>query len=245
MTADKGKDHTDKTPKERAAGPEADGLRRGRPPAGHDPAKRKQIIEGARRVFINMGFDAASMNDITREAGVSKGTIYVYFANKEELFEALIEEERGSIFKNLYESLEHGGSLRETLVRFGIGLSVKITSAKVVLAQRTVIGASERIPELGRRFYERGPKRGHERFVEFLRGAIEQGLLEIPDIDLAAYQFTELCLAGLFRQCMFAYRTETPKPDEIEYVARAGVDMFLKTYGTEKLRESEAAGRPA
>jgi len=245
MTADKGKDHTDKTPKDRAAGLEADGLRRGRPPAGHDPAKRRQIIEGARRVFINMGFDAASMNDITREAGVSKGTIYVYFANKEELFEALIEEERGSIFKNLYESLEQGGSLRETLVRFGIGLSVKITSAKVVLAQRTVIGASERIPELGRRFYERGPKRGHERFKEFLNGAVEQGLLDIADTDLAAYQFTELCLAGLFRQCMFAYRTETPKPDEIEYVARAGVDMFLKTYGTEKLRESENAGRRA
>ncbi|MBN9241836.1 MAG: TetR/AcrR family transcriptional regulator [Mesorhizobium sp.] len=245
MTADSGKDHTDKTPKDRAGGPASEWPGRGRPPAGHDPAKRKQIIEGARRVFMNMGFDAASMNDITREAGVSKGTIYVYFANKEELFEALIEEERGSIFKNLYESLEQGGDLRETLVRFGIGLSVKITSAKVVLAQRTVIGASERIPELGRRFYERGPKRGHERFMQFLQGAVEQGLLDIADIDLAAYQFTELALAGFFRQCMFAYRTETPKPAEIEYVARSAADVFLKAYGTERLRESEkAVGKP-
>ena len=75
-------------------------MRRGRPAAGQDPVKRSQIIEGARRVFIDKGFEAASMNDITREAGVSKGTIYVYFANKEELFEALIEEERGTIFKN-------------------------------------------------------------------------------------------------------------------------------------------------
>jgi len=245
MTADKGKGHTDKTAKDREAAPEADGLRRGRPPAGHDPAKRRQIIEGARRVFISMGFDAASMNDITREAGVSKGTIYVYFANKEELFEALIEEERGSIFKNLYESLEQGGGLRETLVHFGVGLSVKITSDKVVLAQRTVIGASERIPELGRRFYERGPKRGHERFMQFLQGAVEQGLLDIPDIALAAYQFTELCLAGLFRQCMFAYRTEAPKPAEIEYVARSGVDVFLKAYGTEKLAEQEREAAPS
>ncbi len=70
-------------------------LRRGRPAAGQDPVKRAQIIEGARRVFIDKGFEAASMNDITREAGVSKGTIYVYFANKEELFEALIEEAEG------------------------------------------------------------------------------------------------------------------------------------------------------
>jgi AcrR family transcriptional regulator len=221
--------------------PEAECLRRGRPAAGQDPAKRKQIIDGARRVFISLGFDAASMNDITREAGVSKGTIYVYFANKEELFEALIDEERGTIFKNLYESLDRSRPLRETLVRFGIGLSIKITSEKVVLAQRTVIGASERIPELGRRFYEKGPKRGHDHFVEFLKDKVEEGLLDIQDFDLAAYQFTELCLAGLFRQCMFAYRTETPKPAEIDYVARSGVNIFLKAYGAEKLRESELA----
>jgi len=239
MSADS---HTDRK-LHRAPQEGADGVRRGRPAAGQDPAKRQQIIEGARRVFIAMGFDAASMNDITREAGVSKGTIYVYFANKEELFEALIEEERGTIFKNLYEALESGGPLRETLTRFAVALSIKITSDKVVLAQRTIIGASERIPELGRRFYERGPRRGHDRLVEFLKAAAAQGLLELPDPGLAAYQFTELSLAGLFRQCMFAYRTETPKPDEIDYVARSGVDVFLKAYGTEKLREQESGSR--
>lgn len=214
-------------------------IRRGRPAAGQDPIKRSQIIDGARRVFIEKGFDAASMNDITREAGVSKGTIYVYFANKEELFEALIEEERGTIFHNLYESLKQQDDIRDALVRFGKALSVKITSAKVVLAQRTIIGVSERIPELGARFYERGPKRGHEALVVFLKSAIDRGLLEIPDPDLAAYQIADLCLAGIFRQCMFAYRTEPPAAEEIDHVVRSGVDMFLKAYGTEKLAERE------
>src|ERR1051325_2997026 len=58
-----------------------------------DSAKRRQIIEGARAVFLSQGFDAASMNDIARKAGVSKGTLYVYFRNKEELFEAITEQE--------------------------------------------------------------------------------------------------------------------------------------------------------
>jgi AcrR family transcriptional regulator len=214
-------------------------LRRGRPAAGQDPVKRSQIIDGARRVFIDKGFEAASMNDITREAGVSKGTIYVYFTSKEELFEALIEEERGTIFKNMYDVLDQIGDLRATLVRFGMVLSAKITSAKVILAQRTVIGASERIPELGARFYERGPKRGHDKFVVFLNAAIERGLLDIADVDLAAYQFTDLCLAGLFRQCIFAYRTEAPGSTEIDYVVRSGVDMFLKAYGTKQLAAAE------
>src|ERR1700752_3143493 len=123
-----------------------DGLGRGRPAAGQDPAKRQQIIEGARRVFIDMGFDAASMNDITREAGVSKGTIYVYFASKEELFEALIEEERHRIFNDLYVALDGAGDIHDTLVRFGVALATKITSEKVTRAQRTVIGICERIP---------------------------------------------------------------------------------------------------
>jgi AcrR family transcriptional regulator len=211
-------------------------LKRGRPAAGQDPVKRKQILDGARRVFIDMGFDAASMNDITREAGVSKGTIYVYFANKEELFEAIVEEERGSIFNNLYGALESGDDLRETLINFGMALSFKITCTQVISAQRTIIGVSERMPDLGRRFYERGPMHGHKIFMDFLEAAARKGLLQMDDASLAAYQFTDLALAGLFRQCIFAYRSDPPSEEEMRYVVTSGVDVFLKAYGTEKLR---------
>lgn len=211
--------------------PEESGCpRKGRPAAGQDPAKRRQILDGARRVFIQMGFDAASMNDITREAGVSKGTIYVYFANKEELFEAIVEEERASIFNDMYEALERGGDLREALIRFGLVLSKKITCDKVMRAQRTVIGVAERMPELGARFYERGPKRGHERVKAYLGAAMDKGLLDIPDLELASYQLGDLCLAGLFRQCIFGYRADAPSEDEIRRVVTSGVDVFLKAY---------------
>lgn len=210
-----------------------DCVRRGRPAAGQDPAKRRQILDGARRVFINMGFDAASMNDITREAGVSKGTIYVYFENKEDLFEALIEEERQSIFAGLYEALESDGDLRETLITYGIALAKKVTAPTVLRAQRTVIGICERMPELGMRFYERGPKRGHDRLMAFLTAAIEADKLSIPDLDLAAYQLGDLCTSRIFRQCLFGYRTTTPTEAEIRHIVTAGVDLFLKAYAPE------------
>src|SRR5215470_3506409 len=58
-----------------------------------DTAKREQILEGARRVFLGQGFDAASMGEIARAAGVSKGTLYVYFKNKEDLFESIVHEQ--------------------------------------------------------------------------------------------------------------------------------------------------------
>src|SRR5438552_16855775 len=63
-----------------------------------DSSKRRQILDGARKVFMDLGFDGASMNEIARSAGVSKGTLYVYFADKSRLFEAIVGE----------EALEHG-----------------------------------------------------------------------------------------------------------------------------------------
>lgn len=205
-------------------------LRRGRPAAGHDPVKRQQILEGARRVFISVGFDAASMNDITREAGVSKGTIYVYFQNKEDLFEALIEEERQSIFANLFDALEHEGDLREILIAYGVALAKKVTAPSVLRAQRTVIGICDRMPEVGARFYERGPKRGHDKLMAFLARAVEKEKLSISDLDLAAYQFGDLCTSRLFRQCLFGYLRTTPTEEEIKYIVTTGVELFLKAY---------------
>src|SRR5471030_1439424 len=58
-----------------------------------DSTKRRQILDGARRLFMDLGFDGASMGEIARAAGVSKGTLYVYFADKSRLFEAIVEEE--------------------------------------------------------------------------------------------------------------------------------------------------------
>ena len=61
--------------------------------ADEDSSKRRQILDGARKVFMDLGFDGASMGEIARSAGVSKGTLYVYFADKNRLFEAIVEEE--------------------------------------------------------------------------------------------------------------------------------------------------------
>src|ERR1700743_3135173 len=61
-------------------------------PAEEDSSKRRQILDGARRVFMNYGFDGASMGEIAKAAGVSKGTLSFYFNDKNGLFEARGEE---------------------------------------------------------------------------------------------------------------------------------------------------------
>ena len=74
-----------------------------------DSSKRRQILDGAGKVFMDLGFDGASMGEIARQAGVSKGTLYVYFDSKEVLFEAIFEEESQSQAEQVFalDSADH------------------------------------------------------------------------------------------------------------------------------------------
>jgi TetR/AcrR family transcriptional regulator len=72
-------------------------------PAAHDPRWRRlpgerptQIIDAALDVFSEQGFAAAKLDEIARRAGVSKGTIYLYFTSKEDLFKAVVNDTIGA-----------------------------------------------------------------------------------------------------------------------------------------------------
>ncbi|HET7413256.1 MAG TPA: TetR/AcrR family transcriptional regulator [Pararhizobium sp.] len=204
----------------------------GRHAAGQDPIKRNQILNGAYAVFSRMGFDAASMNDITREANVSKGTIYVYFQNKEELFQALIESKCQAMFADLQIAIDGDDPVEEKLYRYGTIIARLVTCDPVIRGQRIVIAISERKPELGAGFYERGPLRGKRYFSEFLKKEVAKGTFIIDDLELAGYQFGELCMAGLFRPRIFGHMKEAPSAEAIEKSVRSAVRIFMKAYGT-------------
>lgn len=210
--------------------PDSDGSRT-RLGAGQDPIKRMQILEGAQSVFLRMGFDAASMNDITREAGVSKGTIYVYFNSKEDLFVELCEHYRQTLFSKLVETLDRGFSSRQELVEFGIALVTLITSSTAVRAQRIIIGVSERKPELAARFYERGPKRSLIVMADYMDRMIKAGELEPFDVMEKAYQLTDLFLAGMYRPRLFGTLSEPPSPESIRENVESAVDFFFRAFG--------------
>lgn len=199
--------------------------------AGQDPAKRQQILEGAQSVFLRMGFDAASMNDITREAGVSKGTIYVYFNSKEDLFVALCEHYRLTTFSQMVDKIEKGFSNREELAEFGVTLATLITSSTAIRAQRIILGVSERKPELSARFYERGPKRSHLIMADFLSRMIEEGKLDPFDPLQMSYQLTDLFLSGLYRPRLFGVIEDEPSGQTIRRTVEAALDFFFKAYG--------------
>lgn len=203
----------------------------GRHSAGQDPAKRQKILDGAQRVFLRMGFDAASMNDITREAGVSKSTIYVYFEGKDELFEALCEQHRSQIFAQISTLHDAPVSCRDSLISFGTALVTLVTSDIVISAQRTILGVTERRPDMGVRFYERGPLRGLTVLQNYIEKLEAEGAVIVPDIEQAANQLAELFLAGIYRPRLFAYMAAAPSEKQIRKNIVSAVDMFFAAYG--------------
>ena len=199
--------------------------------AGEDPLKRRQILLGAERVFLAEGYEGASMSSIARAAGVSKGTLYVYFTNKEALFSEFIEMTCRAQTDTLYEGLFAAGpaDLRERLTAFGRDFVRFKIGPEAHSIERLIIGEAAKFPELGRAFYEAGPRRGLGRLADFLRLRVEAGELELDDPQLAADQFLGLCFAELVLKRRMSVM-ETATPQRIGYIVDRAVDVFLKAY---------------
>ncbi|MFZ0762898.1 TetR/AcrR family transcriptional regulator [Bradyrhizobium sp.] len=193
-----------------------------------DSSKRRQIIDGARKVFLDLGFDGASMGEIARAAGVSKGTLYVYFADKNRLFEAIVEEEsleQGKLAFNFDPErdvaailMEFGQAYIQVLCRPGGGSAI-----------RTVMAIAERMPEVGRRFYTNVVAVTVARLADYLKARAKLDNLAIDDFELASTQFTQMCQASLFMPFIFQV-APAPSPDRIEEVIASATQMFLAAY---------------
>ena len=193
-----------------------------------DSAKRRQILDGARKVFLDLGFDGASMGVIARAAGVSKGTLYVYFADKNRLFEAIVEQ----------ESLEQGRSafnfdperdVTTTLREFGQAYITLLCRPGGGSAIRTVMAIAERMPDVGRRFYDRVLAYTINRLAEFLDAKVRAKDLVIDDSQLAAAQFMQMCQATMFQPFIFQ-AAPAPSPEQITRVVDSALRMFLAAY---------------
>lgn len=162
-----------------------------------DSLKRRQIMDGARGVFMDLGFDGASMGEIARAAGVSKGTLYVYFADKHTLFEAIVEQEmRQQGIERLV--LDPADDLATALRKFGQSYMELLCRPQGGSTIRTVMAIAERMPELGRRYYENVPAAWFGKLASYLTTRVALGELAIDDCDLAAAQFILACQASLF-----------------------------------------------
>ena len=193
-----------------------------------DSSKRRQILDGARKVFMDLGFDGASMNEIARSAGVSKGTLYVYFADKNRLFEAIVEQE---VLERLQLSfnLDPARDVVTTLREFGLTFIQSQCRPGGGSSIRTVMAIAERMPDVGKRFYENVIEKTNSRLAGYLRAHVGPNDLAIDDCELAASQFTMMCQASLFLPFIFQ-AAPAPSAERMAEVVERATEMFMAMY---------------
>jgi AcrR family transcriptional regulator len=196
-------------------------IRRGR--------KYGQVLNGAWEVFRRDGYEGASVDDIAREAGVSKATLYSYFPDKRLLF---LEVAKGECCRQARESSDPipcKAAPATVLTEAATRMVEFFLSDFGMRVFRICVAESDRFPELGREFYRNGPALARSRLVDYFHEAEARGELRITDKDLAADQFAELCKADLFSRLVFGIGGPITAGDHAR-VINGAVETFLARY---------------
>ena len=166
-------------------------------------ARREAILDAALDEFSAQGFAAARLDDIAMRAGVAKGTIYLYFADKERLFQELIRSRMGPLVGNL-EAVFATGLPVGVIIERAVDIFVRevySTHRKQII--RLVISEGPRFPAIAEFYYREVLVRALEALRAFLRSAYERGdladdtLVRFPQL-LAAPAIVTIIWNGLF-----------------------------------------------
>ena len=172
-------------------------------------ARPEEITSAALDLFVERGYAATRLEDVAAKAGVSKGTVYLYFANKEELFKAVVRE--GLVFPlaAFKDRAEHHDGDTVSLLRLLMcGWWEKIGSTRVSGIPKLILAESGNFPELARFYVAEVVEPGHEVVMRIIRRGIERGDLRDVDPDhVARLVVAPLLLATLWRTSLAPHTT--------------------------------------
>lgn len=216
-------------------------------------ARREAILSAAKEVFEELGFEQATMSEITARLGSSKATLYRYFESKEALFLELVRRsarEHGG--ESMSIALKHGRELPGqgfppkvleaanlldpaedvtiALKRFGKFVLKTFHTPQKLATHRMVISASIN-PEIGKLFYENGPKKGMKFLERYFESVMDNGKLRSADARVVACHFRGLLDSEAHEAGLFNVVTELSDKRIAGIVDRA-VDVFILAYGS-------------
>lgn len=190
--------------------------------------KRRAILEAAKSVFLERGYGTASMSEVAARVGGSKQTLYSYFASKEELFVAMMLEKGATMIDPLFDRFHDNHDLPAGLGEFAIQF-VRFIADPETAAFRRIIYAEGAKSNLGKLFFENGPKRGWTRMAADFSRAMDEGRMRPTDPWRAVGHFFALCEAGPVQRLMEGSVTSVTESDLVE-AADAAVDVFVRAY---------------
>jgi AcrR family transcriptional regulator len=199
----------------------------GRPRLIEENTRRQLLLDAAESVFVELGYSAASMDDIARKAGMSKKTLYRIFNDKESLFAAVVDARRAVLAAMIAEIDTTGSQAADKVLRSWLGKVAGFALApRQVALHRLVIAEAQRAPELARAFYQAGSSKICQGLTEWLAEQNARGALRISDAASAANMlFSMVCSGPQSRVLM--HGAESPERSVIEERVANAVELFL------------------
>lgn len=201
----------------------------GRPPAKEAAARLDGVLNIAADIFLQEGFDRASVAEIARIAGSSKETLYSRFPTKAELFKAVIFRKTEVLLQEFSRVLAKNLPVEEVLKQYGRNLLEFMLLPEMQRLSRTLIASAPQFPELAGDFWRLCPEREQDQLAKYLETQVAAGTLAIRDSRKAAELFFSLCLGQFLVHTQMAVRT-SPKAAERAAHIREAVYMFLSAY---------------
>lgn len=190
--------------------------------------KRQAILNIAKDCFINQGFEQTSMSHIAKRLGGSKATLYNYFSSKEEIFSAVMDSSATEQIASVFLALDSRRDLKTSLLEFGYNFLDSIMTHEVISIYRMAMHEAGR-SDIGRQFFEKGPKKGWSQLAEHLRSHCEKGTLKPCDVHLAALQFKAL-LSAEHLELYALGAIDKPQPHTLKTTTERAVNTFLSLY---------------
>jgi AcrR family transcriptional regulator len=195
------------------------------------PEKHERILRSALEVFIELGFERASVDAIAGRAGVSKATVYNHFKDKKALFAACLLAQADAFRSALEDVVKRTPTTEVEVALNALGEGViRLMLSPVVAALHKVIAAEVgRFPELGCALYERSVTGCRNQLAPFFRHFGERGELAVPDPGTAAMQFLALCSSDLKVRVELGLQQRVSE-EQIRGAVREAVATFLRAY---------------
>jgi AcrR family transcriptional regulator len=192
--------------------------------------RQEEILTAAFQVFAAHGYEATRIDDVARMAGIAKGTIYLYFPDKERLFQAVVRNLIPKQFDAIVNTLS--GSPRELLRALLTQMHVNVVrNDKVRAIIRMLVAESGRFPQLAEIYHQEVIVRG----MKTMRQVLERGVADGSFRKSAALSFPQIIVApglvAMLWQILFATR----HPLDLDAYMKAHVEFVLS--GLERNRD--------
>ena len=180
-----------------------------------------EIIAAALEIFAQRGFSAARLEDVAARAGVSKGTLYLYFPSKEELFKAVI---RQTILANVEtaerEVAASEAPTRQLLTMLLGGMMGALAQTRAGVIPRLIIGEAHNFPDLVRFYSDEVIARGLSLMTRVIERGVRRGEVRNVDAFMSAHTVIgPLLLLAIWKTVFEPYTDRT-----------LDADQYLKTY---------------